>query len=245
MAYPRILAVASAKGGVGKTTTALNLGVALTNCGKEVIVVDGNLQNPNVGVHLGALQVPVHVNHVLAGHRHIGDAVYQHKSGLKVVPASLLLSDRDVSTQQMYSHVRQLQADCVVLDVASGFHEQNLQVLRAADEVLLVTNPEWPALTDALKTLQMLRSLNVPCRGVVINKSGSEHDLSAAQIEDFLQVKVLAVVPFDDEMRFSLRQKEPLLSLLPAAPAAIAFQDLAHHLTGTQRVKKKKFLGLF
>jgi len=61
----RLITITSGKGGVGKTTTTINLGVALQSLGKRVIIVDANLSTPNVGLHLGAPIVPISLNHVL------------------------------------------------------------------------------------------------------------------------------------------------------------------------------------
>src|SRR3990167_6287456 len=85
----KLLTIISGKGGVGKTTTAINLGAALNSFGKEVIVLDANLTTPNVGLHLGAPIVPVNLNHVLNGKANIADAIYEHESGMKIVPSSL------------------------------------------------------------------------------------------------------------------------------------------------------------
>src|SRR3989338_6323163 len=85
----KLITITSGKGGVGKTTTAINLGAALNGFGKEVIVVDANLTTPNVGLHLGAPIVPVSLNHVLSGRAKIDDAIYEHESGTKIVPGSL------------------------------------------------------------------------------------------------------------------------------------------------------------
>jgi len=246
MYEPRTISIVSAKGGSGKTTAALNLGVALRYCQKDVTVVDANLHNPNVGIYLGAPQVPIHLNHVLQGRHSIHDAVYQHKSGMKIVPASLAAQDIHVPTQNLRSHVKSLHTDLAILDTPSGFHQNALHAFQAADEALLITLPEWPTLTDALKTLQALRSFQVPCRGAIVNKTGSRHDISTATIQDFLRTQVLATIPFDSNMRYASRMKEPLVYLDPNTPASDAYVQLARHLTGMkQEEKRKKFLGLF
>ena len=89
----KLLTIISGKGGVGKTTTAINLGAALNSFGKEVIVVDANLTTPNVGLHLGAPIVPVNLNHVLLGKAKISDAIYEHESGTKIIPSSLSVKE--------------------------------------------------------------------------------------------------------------------------------------------------------
>ena len=63
----KIIVITSGKGGVGKTTTAINLGAAMNHFGKDVLVIDGNLTTPNVGIHLGSPEVPINLNHILNG----------------------------------------------------------------------------------------------------------------------------------------------------------------------------------
>src|SRR3989304_5349675 len=89
----RIITITSGKGGVGKTTTSINLATALNFFGKEVIIVDANLTTPNVGLHLGAPIVPISLNHVLQGKAKIQDAIYEHESGTKILPSSLSISE--------------------------------------------------------------------------------------------------------------------------------------------------------
>ncbi|MEK6812840.1 MAG: P-loop NTPase, partial [Nanoarchaeota archaeon] len=229
----------------GKTTAALNLGIALRYCQKDVTVVDANLHNPNISMHLGAPQVPIHLNHVLQGKHTIHDAVYQHRSGIKIVPASLSLQDASVSARELRNHVKSLQTDILLLDTPSGLHENALHALHAADEALLITQPEWPAVADGLKTLQILRHYQIPCHGVLVNKAGSKHDIPTAIIEDTLKTKVVATIPFDSNMRWALRRKEPLVFLDPHSPAAESYIQLAKHLIGRQEPRERKFLGLF
>ena len=85
----KVITITSGKGGVGKSTTAINIGAALNFFGKEVIIVDANLTTPNVGLHLGAPIVPVSLNHVLLGKAEIADAIYEHESGTRIIPSSL------------------------------------------------------------------------------------------------------------------------------------------------------------
>ena len=63
----KIIVITSGKGGVGKTTTAINLGAAMNYFGKDVLIIDGNLSTPNVGIHLNSPEVPINLNHVLLG----------------------------------------------------------------------------------------------------------------------------------------------------------------------------------
>src|SRR3989344_437446 len=89
----KIITIASGKGGVGKTTTAINLAAALNSFGKDVIIVDANLTTPNVGLHFGAPIVPISLNHVLSGKAKVIDALYEHKSGTKIMPSSLSVKE--------------------------------------------------------------------------------------------------------------------------------------------------------
>ena len=119
----KLLTIISGKGGVGKTTTAINLGAALNSFGKEVIVVDANLTTPNVGLHLGAPIVPVNLNHVLLGKAKISDAIYEHESGTKIIPSSLSVKElRRLNPKKLREVGKSLRkmADFVLFDAAAG-----------------------------------------------------------------------------------------------------------------------------
>ena len=85
----RIIAVAGCKGGVGKTTMSANLGAALAALDRDTIIIDANLTTPNLGLHLGIPLYPVTLHDVLKGKNNIKDAIYEHESGAKIIPAGI------------------------------------------------------------------------------------------------------------------------------------------------------------
>src|SRR4030042_1976505 len=89
----KIIVITSGKGGVGKTTTAINLGAAINFFKKDVLVIDANLSTPNIGVHLNSPEVPINIHHVLLGSAEPFEAVYEHESGMKIMPASLSIKE--------------------------------------------------------------------------------------------------------------------------------------------------------
>src|SRR3989344_3526732 len=154
----RYVGILSGKGGVAKTTTALNLGAAFTYFGRDAIVVDGNLTTPNLGLHLGAPVVPINLHHVLKGKNSINEAVYTHDSGLKIIPAGLSVSDlQGVNPDKLKNVLAGLDglADLVIVDGSAGLGREALAVLQAVQDVIIVTNPELPAVTDALKMIKV------------------------------------------------------------------------------------------
>src|SRR3989344_2697570 len=144
----KVITITSGKGGVGKTTTAINLAAALNAFGKEVIIVDANLTTPNVGLHFGAPIVPVNLNHVLLGKAKIADAIYEHESGTKIIPSSLSVKElRNINHSKLKDIGKKLKrlADIIIYDSAAGLGEEAIAAMEAADELIIVTNPEIPA----------------------------------------------------------------------------------------------------
>jgi septum site-determining protein MinD len=93
MSMNKIIVIVSGKGGVGKTTTAINLGAAMNYFGKDVLIIDGNLSTPNIGIHLNSPEVPISLNHVLQNKADAYEAVYEHDSGMKIIPSSLSVKE--------------------------------------------------------------------------------------------------------------------------------------------------------
>src|SRR3989344_9354494 len=118
---PRLVGIMSNKGGVGKTATVVNLGVALTFFARDVTIVDANLSSPTIGTHLGSPSVPISLNHVLTNKNTIEDATYVHRSGMKVIPSSLRFGDFDsLSMAGFRNHIFKSASDIVLIDSAPG-----------------------------------------------------------------------------------------------------------------------------
>ncbi len=232
----KLITVTSGKGGVGKTTTAINLGTALNSLGKEVIIVDANLTTPNVGLHLGAPIVPVSLNHVLLGKARPSDAIYEHESGTKIVPSSLSVKELKRLNHKRLKDVgksfRKL-ADFVIYDSAAGLGEEAIASLDAADELIIVTIPEIPAVTDALKTLKLAEEMGKSVMGVIVTRvRGTKSEMPIGNIRDMLDVPILGVIPEDSNMQSALADKDALFHLHPRSKASRAYKKIAAKIAG-------------
>ena len=232
----RVITIASGKGGVGKTTTAINLGAALNYFGKDVVIVDANLTTPNIGLHLGAPIVPISLNHVLSGKAKISDALYEHESGTKIIPSSLSIKElRNLNHKGLKDVSRKLRkmTDFVILDSAAGLGDEAVASLEAADEVIIITNPEIPAVTDALKTSKLVEQLGKNVRGVVVTRvNGSKVQMPISNIRDMLELPILGVISEDKNVPKSVVMKDALIHTHPKSRASRQYRKLAAKLIG-------------
>ncbi len=234
MSVSRIIGCISAKGGVGKTTSAVNLGVALNYFGKNVTVVDVNLTSPNLGVYLGMPVAPVTLHDVLRGKNDAREAVFPHRSGIKILPASIALKDaKKVDHTQLGNVLKDLDghSDFIILDGSPGLSREALAGMKASDEILIITNPEMPAVTDALKTVKMCLELKKEILGVLITKTNSKNaDMALKDIESILEIPIIGVIPEDRAVKFALANKESVVHVYPKSAAAVQYKKLAAEL---------------
>ncbi len=238
----KLITITSGKGGVGKTTTAINLGAALNAFGKEVIILDANLTTPNVGLHLGAPIVPVSLNHVLLGKAKIADAIYEHESGTKIIPSSLSVKElRRLNHGKLKDVGKKLRkmADYIIYDSAAGLGEEALASIEASDELIIVTNPEIPAVTDALKTSKVIEQLGKSVKGVIITRiRGTKTEMPIVNIRDMLELPILGIVPEDKNMQTALVMKDAIVHTHPKSKAARAYRMIAAKIIGNGNYKE-------
>ncbi|MDD5181759.1 MAG: cell division ATPase MinD [Candidatus Nanoarchaeia archaeon] len=232
----RFIVFASGKGGVGKTTLTTNLGAAIHKFGKDVIVVDGNMSTPNVSVLLGMPKLPVTLHDVLAGKAKAREAVYLHPSGLKIMPAGLGISQMKMSQKKQLAHVLNEfanQTEYMLIDCAAGLGQEAMQAMHAGDELILVTNPEIHAMTDALKAYEYAKEIGIRPIGVVVNKvRNKEWEMTKKNVEEFIELPVIGMIPEDDNVKRSIAYKKPLVYAYPKSPAARAIKRLAASIIG-------------
>lgn len=231
------IGILSGKGGVAKTTTAVNLSAALNYLGRDVILVDANLSTPNVGLHLGAPVVPINIHHALKGRNKIVEAMYLHPSGIKIIPGGLSLPDlKDIKPERLKQILPQLDglADVVIIDGAAGLGREAISLMDSVKELIIVTNPELPAVADALKTIKMAENMGRNIRGIVVSKTGSEGDIPFSNLQTILDKQIIAVIPHDKAVRKSLLLKDPVVFTHPRSKSAIAYKKLASELIGVE-----------
>jgi len=231
----KIVGLLSGKGGVGKTCSSVNIAAALHKLGVNTVVVDGNLTTPNVGVYLGSAVVPHTLHHVLQGKSTIHDAVYNHNSGVKFIAGSLALDDMNDLKLNRMKALRDLNTDYVILDGAAGLGGEAIKIMEYADELFIVTNPELPAVTDALKTIKLAEELGKEVKGVIVTRTKNDDlDISVTNIESLLERPVIAVIPEDKTIREALTQKDAIVNTHPRSKAGVAYMRLAASLAGRE-----------
>ena len=239
----RVLAVASGKGGVGKTNVSVNLGVAFAGLGRRTMLLDADLGLANVDVLLG-LQVPYNLSHLLGGERDLDEIVVSGPAGLRIVPASSgvarlanLSPAEHAGIIGAFSSLAE-PVDVLIVDVAAGISPAVLQFCVAAQEVMVVVCDEPSSLTDAYALVKVLaRDHGVRRFHTITNRVDSlhhgrrlHHKLQSV-CDRFLDIPLqhLGAVPEDPLLRRAVQMQAPVVTAYPSSPAARAFKDLARH----------------
>lgn len=221
-----VFAVASGKGGVGKTTTAINLGIALRMHDRSVVIVDGDLGMPNLGTMVGVDHEPT-IHEVLAGEADLDAALVEVADGFYLVPGNPDLTGfAAADPDELRGFVDALadRFEFVVLDTGAGLSYESVLPLEIADEVIFVTTADPSSLTDTRKTLEVAERLETPIRGAVLTRVGT--DGVADEVTEALDLEVLGIIPEEDAVTESGRRGRPLQAHAPESPAAGAYREL-------------------
>ena len=226
-----VYAVASAKGGVGKTTTTAALATVLAESGADAVAIDADLGMANLADVIGVTPGEATVHDVLAGDADPTAAVHEGPSGLRVVPGA---TDLDAYAAADPAGLRGIVeafdgADYVFVDAGAGLSHDSSLPLAIADETLLVSTPERSALGDTEKTRQLTERLGGTVAGAAVTRVTDDAD---EVVTALLDAPVLGRVPEDEAVAWAAAANRPLLAVAPDAPATRAYRDLARALTG-------------
>lgn len=239
----RVICVIGGKGGVGKTTITSNLASALADFGQKVIAVDTNLTTPNLGLHFGVHLAPFTLHDILKGKSKLKDSIYIHPNGVNVLPASMSIDDLegvDVSRLHEITFSLKGKYDFILLDGAAGLGREAVSGIMAADEILIVTNPDLPSVADALKTIKLAERLGKKIIGVVVNRiRGKDYELTKEEVEEMTGYPVIAMIPEDKNVSKAIFSKTPVVNYSPNSPAALEIKKLACSLLGIPFVERR------
>ena len=229
----KIIGVVSLKGGVGKTSAVVSLGAALSEMGKKVLLVDGNLSSPTLGLHLKIVNPEKTLHHVLSRTANARDAIYEY-GGIHLMPASIF-ERIQVSPLKLKDNISGLKRsyDFILLDSSPSLDEETLGVILASDEIFVVTTPDRPTLSSTMKAIKLAKQRGTPISGLILNKVHNRRfEIPLREVEEALEIPVLAVVPYDTNVLEALHEMIPSTSHKPRSKGSIEYKKLAGVLAG-------------
>ncbi|ELZ04024.1 MinD/ParA family ATP-binding protein [Natrialba asiatica] len=237
MSHETVYSIASGKGGVGKTTTTVNLGTALAQAGKRVAIVDVDLGMANLAGFVSLTPDSTTLHDVLAGNEPVEDATYRLAENIVAVPSGIGLDEyAETSPEGLRDVVSELRStyDYVLLDVGAGISHETILPLGLADAVVLVSTPEPAAIQDSRKTIELTARAGGTVAGLVLTRTHPGSDISHPDLADRLDLPLLETIPEDSAARESVYAGTPLVAYEPNGPAATAYRHLAAELAGIE-----------
>ena len=240
----RVIAVTSGKGGVGKTNISVNLAASLSLAGQRVMLMDADLGLANVDVLLG-LEPHFDLQHVISGEKSLDEIIVEGPLGIHVVPASSgvermaeLTSVEHASLISAFSELKQ-PIDVLIVDTAAGIADGVVSFAKACQEVIVVVCDEPTSLTDAyalIKVLSMrhgIKQFQILANMVKDESQGLNlYEKLLNTTDRFLEVglKYLGAVPFDEQLRQSVRAQKPVVEAYPRSPASKALVRMSEKI---------------
>ena len=239
-----IIAVGAGKGGVGKTTVAVNLAIALAKCGSRVGIIDGDIYGPNVPIMLGInTQLTTDGKKILPAEKH----------GLQVISMGFMTSDDAPviwrgpmlhgAIQQFFREVRWDNLDYLIVDMPPGTGDVALSLSQTVPVAgsIVVTTPQQVSLADSRRAIRMYQKLNIPTLGIIENMShfvcpncSHEADIfghgGGQKMAEDMNVTFLGRVPIYQPIREGSDNGVPLVLSEPESPAAKAFMATAERV---------------
>ena len=242
----RVIAIASGKGGVGKTNLAVNLGIALMKLGTRVLLVDADLGLANIDVMLG-LVPKFNLGQVITGQKSIDDVITNGPLGLRIVASGSAdykmanLSDRSLEFCLQQLNELEKNTDIMLIDTGAGISRNVLKFVLAAGEVIIVTTPEPTAITDAYGIIKVIASAdkNTPI-WVVVNMIRDENEgnqvmerLSTVS-RRFLGIELTSIgfIPMDPMVSKAVKEQQPFIIGRPRTAASEHVLAIARNLVG-------------
>jgi flagellar biosynthesis protein FlhG len=236
----RVIAVASGKGGVGKTNVSVNLAVSLAAAGKRVMLLDADLGLANVDLMLG-LNARTNLSHVLDGERSLEEVLVEGPYGLQIVPgASGIKKMADLAPAEVAGIINAFGElghglDVLIVDTAAGISDSVIRFTQACQELVVVVCDEPASITDAYALIKVISrdygrsQFRILANMAPTAREGRELFLKLVKAADrFLDVTLdyMGHIPFDEYLRKAVQRQKAVVDVYPGSKSAKAFKKL-------------------
>lgn len=226
----RFIGIAGGKGGVGRTTVAINLAAYLSKLGRKVVLVDAHLDSPHIGLSLGAQYLPKTIHHAIHGQTPIRDAGYRHHSGLTIVPGSISRDlQEDIARHRITEILQDLCGTCELVVCDMG--KDDTHVMRALDSIFLVSTPDILSVTGCIKTIETAKEIGTHAEGIILNRvCDDRHEIRPRDVEALTRIRVLGRLPEAPEVRMALKACLPAVHSHPKSRFSRALEEIAENI---------------
>lgn len=257
----RIIAITSGKGGVGKSTLSINIGLSLVKVGKKVLVLDGDLGLANINVLLGIIP-QYNLYHVVKGHKNLEEIIINTPEGIDIIPGAngyTQLANLDDEKRnlliQNFSFLDKY--DYIFIDTGGGISSNVIGLIMASDEVIVVTTPEPTSITDSYGLIKSVvnqernKKISIVVNRAKDEKEGKKVATRVASISSkFLSIKVeeYGIIFLDDDVEKSIRAQKPLILNYPNSKAASCIHKVTQsviHANSLNNGEATKIGGFF
>ena len=239
-----IIAIASGKGGAGKTSFTLNMAATLASQGKRILVFDADIGLANVDVQLG-MSTTKDLSDVIQGMATLSDIVSKSEKGFYIIPGRSGFEKAPFLTtlerRNVLKQMRDLAGsfDIVFLDVAAGVDDEVLGFAKFADRTILIVTPDPSSITDAYAVIKLLKIRHDKnnCE-VIINQAGNPvegqhtYDKLSTAADKFLKIKLplIGIIPYDRQYSAAVKMQQLTTIAFPDSEASKSIREIAGKL---------------
>ncbi len=254
----KTIAIASGKGGVGKTNIITNLGIALKKMGKEVLIFDADLGLSNIDVLL-SLAPKYNIEHLIKGEKSLKEIIIEGPNGIKIIPAGNGV--QELTNLNEFDRLKVLEqfdectekVDIMLIDTSAGISENVTFFCTAVQENIIVVTPEPTSITDAYALIKILHNkYREKDFNLVVNLAKNEDEAKEVYkrlsmvTEKFLQVDLhyLGFVRYDENVKKAVKMQDAFVNVFPNTNASKDIFDIANKILDSE-VKFKGSMQFF
>ena len=245
MPKPYLLRISSQKGGVGKTTIAVNLSTALAQQGFRVLIVDADTTNPSVGFHLGIDEVNTGIREVMSGKSSLRNTVIRHNTtGMHVLPGtaySMPFVPAKESIERFMGMLAKESYDFIIVDTAPG--TGIMDVFKMYDEAIIISSPEMSACASSIRLAAAYDKEKLKHSLILNRVRNRKYEISVREIEEMYGDRVRSSIPEDEIVPISISEHIPAIILDGKTRFSTAVKEMSGIYaasTGTEAYRRTK-----